>query len=72
VDAAVAEAAIREALSPETELARALEAARRRLPALVKRAPARLRDYLLRRGYPAGVVTRVVRTLCALSHDEPD
>ena len=39
--------------------------ARRRLPALrrgkAERVAARLRDYLLRRGYPASVVARVLR-----------
>ena len=39
--------------------------ARRRLPALQRAAPlkaaARLRDHLLRRGFPAGVVVQVVR-----------
>ena len=70
VDPALAEAAIREALGPGTERARALEAGRKRLPALVRRdprrAPARLRDHLLRLGYPGGVVVEVVRTLCGL------
>ena len=70
VDPALAEAAIREALGPGTERARALEAGRKRLPALARRdprrAPARLRDHLLRLGYPGGVVVEVVRTLCGL------
>jgi SOS response regulatory protein OraA/RecX len=52
----------------------ALEAARRRLPALMKRnssrAPQRLRDFLLRRGYPAGVVNSVVRRLCPIDESE--
>ena len=51
------------------ELERALQAGRRRLPALLRRqparAPARLADYLLRRGYPASAVRAVVRTLLA-------
>jgi SOS response regulatory protein OraA/RecX len=46
---------------------RALEAGRRRLAALSRgrreRVPARLADYLLRRGYPSSVVAHVVRTL---------
>jgi len=53
------------ALEPETSLDRAREAARRRLPALKRGRPerlaTRLRDYLLRRGYGASVVARVVR-----------
>jgi SOS response regulatory protein OraA/RecX len=51
------------------ESARALEAGRRRLPALLRgqaaRAPARLADYLLRRGYPAATVRHAVRVLLA-------
>ncbi len=70
IDATLAEAAIGEAFTPDTDVARALEAARKRLPGLSRRepsrAPARLRDYLLRRGYPAGIVAQVVRTLCKL------
>jgi len=53
------------ALAPEAALERARAAARRRLPALrrlpPRRAAARLRDYLARRGYAASVVARVVR-----------
>jgi len=53
------------AVTPEAALARAREAARRRLPALSRGRPdrvgARLRDYLLRRGFTAGVVVRVLR-----------
>ena len=64
IDAAIA-AAFEEVGEPE----RALEAARRRLPALLRvgaaRAPARLADYLLRRGYPASAVRAAVRTLLA-------
>jgi SOS response regulatory protein OraA/RecX len=52
-------------VGPEEPLARAREAARRRLPALRRGRPERvaprLRDYLLRRGYATGVVARVVR-----------
>ena len=70
VDPELAEAAIREMLGPDEELARALEAGRKRLRALARRdtrrAPARLRDHLLRLGYPSGVVTRVLRTLGSL------
>jgi regulatory protein len=47
------------------QLERARAAAHRRLPALRRAAPARaaarLRDYLLRRGFAGGVVARVVR-----------
>jgi len=55
----LAAAAVGLAFGPGEEAVRALEAARRRLPALMKRnpsrAPRRLRDFLLRRGYPAEV-----------------
>jgi len=50
----LAAAAVGAAFEETAELDRALEAARRRLPGLLRtgpgRAPARLRDYLLRRG----------------------
>jgi regulatory protein len=53
------------ALEPDDALARAREVAGRRLPALRRGRPerlaTRLRDYLLRRGYPGAVVARVVR-----------
>jgi regulatory protein len=54
---------------------RAREAGRRRLATLVTtgdaaRAPARLRDFLLRRGYPAAVVRDIVRELTG-APDEP-
>ena len=52
------------AVEPDDSLEAARAVARRRLPALQRasreRAAARLRDYLLRRGYSAGVVARVV------------
>ena len=52
-------------LDGEDTLARAREAARRRLPALRRGRPervaGRLRDFLLRRGYGGTVVARVVR-----------
>jgi regulatory protein len=61
------EAAIAAAFEEVGEADRALEAARRRLPALLRasgaRAGARLADYLLRRGYPASAVRQAVRTL---------
>ena len=70
----LADAAIRDAFRDAGEDERALEAARRRLPALrrkkAERAPARLRDYLLRRGYPADVVGRVLRRLLRVDIDE--
>src|SRR5206468_629875 len=46
---------------------------RRKLAALARtrrdRAPTRLADYLLRRGYPAAVVSRVVKVLLAVNLD---
>jgi len=52
-------------LEGDAPLERARALARRRLPALRRAAPekaaARLRAHLLRRGYAAGVVSRVVR-----------
>lgn len=66
VAAALVKAAL-ECLPPDDELERAREAARRRLAALRRgqreRAAGRLRDYLLRRGFGAAVVARVVREL---------
>ncbi|HEY7202908.1 MAG TPA: regulatory protein RecX [Methylomirabilota bacterium] len=64
------EAAIAAAFEEIGESERALEAARRRLPALLRgrqaaRASARLTDYLLRRGYPASAVRHAVSTLLA-------
>jgi regulatory protein len=68
----MAEAAIAAAFEEVGEADRALQAGRRRLPALRRgppaRVPARLADYLLRRGYPASAVRHVVRTLLA-EHD---
>ena len=70
----LAAAAVGLAFGEGEEAVRALEAARRRLPALAKRnpgrAPRRLRDFLLRRGYPAGVVNSVVRRLCPIVESE--
>jgi SOS response regulatory protein OraA/RecX len=61
---ALVSAAVESAFAEVPEAERALEAARRRLPALLRtrpdRAATRLRDYLLRRGYPAGAVRRAV------------
>lgn len=68
ISRSLAEAAVREAFGEASEEARATEAARRWLSALGRRsparAPARLHDYLLRRGYPAELTRRVVRELC--------
>ncbi len=59
--------AVEAAFEEASELDRALEAGRRRLPALQRatpdRVPARLASYLLRRGYPGHLVRRVVRQL---------
>lgn len=65
----MADAAIAAAFEEVGEAERAIEAARRRLPALGRgraaRAPARLADYLLRRGYPAAAVRQAIRTVLA-------
>jgi regulatory protein len=65
----MADAAIAAAFEEVEESERALQAGRRRLPALLRRqparAPARLADYLLRRGYPSSAVRAAVRTLLA-------
>ena len=69
VAAALVEAALAGA-SDEGELERARAVARRRLPALSRRdrarAAARLRDHLLRRGFAAPLVARVVRECVGL------
>lgn len=68
------DAAIAAAFEEVEESERALEAGRRRLPALLRggtgRAPARLADYLLRRGYPASAVRQAVRALLAQRADD--
>ena len=65
----MADAAIAAAFEEIGESERALQAGRRRLPALLRRqpsrAPARLAEYLLRRGYPASAVRAAVRALLA-------
>jgi regulatory protein len=65
----LAAAAVAAAFDEVPELDRAMEAGRRRLAALTRaareRVPARLADYLLRRGYPPAVASRVVKTLLA-------
>ena len=64
---ALAGAAIEAAFEEQSEPDRALAAGRRRLPALRRaapdRVPARLFDYLLRRGYPPSTVRDVVKRL---------
>jgi regulatory protein len=59
------------AVDPDEPLARAREAARRRLPTLRRarpeRAAARLRDYLLRRGFSGALVSRVVREVTGVA-----
>ena len=69
VDAALAD------LDAADALDRARAVAARRLRALAGRDPlraaARLRDHLLRRGYPAGVVARVVRETLGRAESEP-
>jgi regulatory protein len=61
-------------VTPAAQLERARAVARKRLPALGRgdpvRAAARLRDLLLRRGYPASVVARVVRESTGLSAED--
>jgi len=63
----LAAAAVDAAFAETSEMERALEAGGRRLAALSRgrreRVPARLADYLMRRGYPQSVVARAVRTL---------
>jgi regulatory protein len=68
IDAALA------SLAADTAFDQARAVARRRLPVLRRSAPeraaARLRDHLLRRGYAASVVARVVREAIAVATDE--
>jgi regulatory protein len=70
---ALVAAAVESAFAEIPESERALEAARRRLPALLRarpeRAATRMRDYLLRRGYPAGAVRAAVTAV--LGPQEP-
>jgi regulatory protein len=62
------------ALDRGDQLEEARRLARRRLPALRRAAPdkaaARLRDHLLRRGFPGGVVAQVVREALRVSLDD--
>jgi SOS response regulatory protein OraA/RecX len=56
------------------QLEEARRLAARRLPALRRAGPekaaARLRDHLLRRGFPGGVVAQVVREALRVSSDD--
>ncbi len=74
VAASIIDSALR-ALADDNELERARGLARRRFPALTRagraRAPARLRDYLLRRGFSLAVVARVVRETSGAAADSP-
>ena len=69
----VAAAAVAAAFEEAPEAERCLEAGRRRLPALLRagreRAAPRLRDYLVRRGYP---LEEVMRAVAALTGTRPD
>ena len=62
------------AVLPEAQLTRARAAAGRRLPALRRADPARvaarLRSFLLRRGYPGSVVAQILRETAGLSAED--
>jgi regulatory protein len=72
----LAAAAVAAAFDEAPEADRCLEAGRRRLPGLLRRdserAAPRLRDYLLRRGYPPAEVMRTVAALTGARSDGPD
>jgi regulatory protein len=74
VERLLAERAVRESFRDVSEAIRAREAARRRLPSLLARgeaqAPARLTNFLLRRGFPPDVVSGVVRSLFSVELSE--
>lgn len=76
VERELIEAALRETFGEVSEEAQALEVARRRLPALLRREPrkaaSRLRDHLLRRGFPSEVVTAVLRRCCGAEVPDPE
>lgn len=65
------DAAVRQAFAETDEASRALAAAERRLPLLRRAGPEsagrRLYDYLVRRGFPADIVRRVVRETCPVA-----
>jgi SOS response regulatory protein OraA/RecX len=69
---ALVEAAL-SAVGRGSQLEEARRLAQRRLPALRRVAPdkaaARLRDHLLRRGFPAGIVIQVVRESLRLASE---
>jgi regulatory protein len=71
---ALVDAALASGTGDEAQLDTARAVARRRLPGLQRvpreRAAARLRDHLLRRGYPAGLVAQVVREALGTAADE--
>ena len=73
IPSAVAGPAVEAAFGEVAEAERCLAAGRRRLPALLRaareRAAPRLRDYLLRRGYPPGMVMRTIATLTGARPD---
>jgi regulatory protein len=75
IPADAAAAAVSGAFDEVPEADRALDAARRRLAQLRKgpadRTASRLRDHLLRRGYPAGLVQKVVKRLVPGVEIEP-
>jgi len=70
----LAAAAVASAFEEVPERERALDAGRRRLSVLARgpaeRRPARLRDYLLRRGYPASTAISVVAELLGAAPDD--
>ena len=72
----LAAAAVAAAFEEAPEAERCLEAGRRRVPALLRRdggrAAPRLRDFLLRRGYPPSQVMRTVAALTGARPDGPD
>lgn len=75
----VAPAVIDEAMAavePEAALGRAREVAERRLPALRRGRPervaARLRDYLLRRGFAPDIALRVAREAAGAAAADPE
>lgn len=70
---AIIDAALGE-VDAASSLTRARETARRRLPALRRGRPERLaprlRDYLLRRGFAASIVMRVVRECAGVTAED--
>ncbi len=72
---ALVAAAVESAFVEVPESTRALEAARRRLPALLRarpdRAATRLHDYLMRRGYPAGAVRAAITAVLGPQGPDP-